>query len=148
MGKIAMAFDSILVITGMGVAPYSARGLTQTLTPIDASKALRRTINGALADVSYDQFRKYASKITCRDQATPAIDGIWPGAEVVVECVAELSRLTDTEGPQRPVVPGSEHVVGDFTFYRPVLFMRVTDYSNGLDEWNADYNWSLDLEEI
>lgn len=143
-----MAFDTLLVITGIGIAPYSARGLTQTLTPIDASKQLRRTINGALADVSYVQFRKYNSKITCKDQATPAVDGIWPGAVVTVECVHELARLTDTEGPARPVVPGSERTEGDFTFYRPILEMRVMDFSNGLEEWNADYNWSLELEEI
>lgn len=140
--------DSIMVITGMGVTPYSARGLTQTLTPIDAAKVHRRSINGTLHDLSYDQFRKYASKITCKDQTTPAIDGIWPGAVVTVECVAELARLTDTEGPARPVVPGSERVDGAFTFYRPILTMQVIDFSDSLAEWDADYNWSLDLEEI
>jgi len=143
-----MTGDSILVITGMGLAPYSARGLSQTLQPIDAAKANRRTINGALKDLSFDQFRKYASKITCKDQATPAIDGIWPGAVVTVECVAELSRLTDTEGPARPVVPGSERTEGAFTFYRPILQMLVVDFTDTLAEWDADYNWSLDLEEI
>lgn len=140
--------DTLLIISGMGVPPYSARGLSQTLAPIEGAKVLRRSVNGLLYDLSFDQFRKYTSKITCTDQATPAIDGIWPGAEVTVYCVAELARLTDTEGPARPVVPGSERTEGAFTYYRPILDMRVVGYSNGLDEWNADYQWSLDLEEI
>ena len=140
--------DTDLLIFGMGIAPYSARGLTQTLTPIEAAKNLRRSINGALYDLSFDQFRKYQSKITCEDQATPAIDGIWPGAEVTVYCVAELSRLTDTEGPARPVVPGSERTDGAFTFYRPILEMRVVAFETGRDEWAADINWTLELEEI
>lgn len=140
--------DTNLMIFGMGISPYSARGLTQTLVPIEAAKVLRRSINGALYDLSFDQFRKYQSKITCEDQATPAIDGIWPGAEVTVYCVAELSRLTDTEGPARPVVPGSERVDGAFTFYRPILDMRVIAFETGLAEWDADYNWTLELEEI
>jgi len=140
--------DTQLIITGMGITPYSARGLSQTLTPIDAAKVVRRSVNGVLYDLSYEQFHKYASKITCQDQATPAIDGVWPGAEVTVYCVAELSRLTDTEGPRRPVVPGSERVDGAFTYYRPILEMLVVGFSNGLDEWAADYQWSLDLEEI
>lgn len=140
--------DTDLVIVGMGISPYSARGLTQTLTPIEAAKNLRRSINGELFDLSFDQFRKYQSKITCQDQATPAIDGIWPGAEVTVYCVAELSRLTDTEGPARPVVPGSERIAGAFTFYRPILVMRVVACETEREEWAADYSWSLELEEI
>lgn len=140
--------DTDLVILGMGISPYSARGLSQTLTPIEAARVQRRSINGALYDLSFDQFRKYQSKITCQDQATPAIDGIWPGQEVTVYCVAELSRLTDTEGPARPVVPGSERTSGAFTFYRPILNMRVVAFETGRDEWAADYSWSLDLEEI
>ncbi len=140
--------DTDLLIFGMGIAPYSARGLTQTIAPIEAARVLRRSINGSLYDLSFDQFRKYMSKITCEDQATPAIDGIWPGAEVTVYCVAELSRLTDTEGPARPVVPGSERIDGAFTFYRPILQMRVVNVETGLAEWDADYNWTIELEEI
>ena len=61
--------------------PYSARGLTQTLEPIEASVQLRRTVNGALADLSYEPFRKYKSTISCQDQEPPAVDGrvAWAG---------------------------------------------------------------------
>jgi len=38
------------------VPPYSARGLTQTLTPIAAAANMRRTINGELLDLSAGQF--------------------------------------------------------------------------------------------
>ena len=40
-----------LVISGIDIAPYSARGLTQTLEPIRQSQQLRRTVNGVLIDI-------------------------------------------------------------------------------------------------
>ena len=53
-----MAGESMLTLSGVGVPPYSARGLTQSLEPIDGAAQLRRTVNGALADLSYEPFRK------------------------------------------------------------------------------------------
>lgn len=148
-------FQTLLVISSpMGVPLYSARGLSQAISPIAAigggggGNLIRRTINGASVDLTYSQFRKYESKITCSDQQAPALDGIWPGMEVTVECVAELTYLTLGGSPSRPVVSGSDHVVGDFTAYRPVLTMRVKDFSTQSDEWNAVVSWSLDLEEV
>ena len=79
-----------LVIAGIGLPPASIRGVTQTLVPIGAAAQLMRTVNGTLIDVSAAAFRKYASTIRCSDQAPPALDGIWPGAPVTVDCVAEL----------------------------------------------------------
>ena len=35
-----------------------------------------------------------------------------------------------------------------FVFYRPRLLMSVIDYQVENDEWNASFNWSLDLEEV
>ena len=145
-----MTTDStLLVLSGIGIPPYSARGLTQTLAPIAAAASLRRTVNGALVDLSASQFRKYASTITCTDQQAPALDGIWPGAVVVVDCVAELAYALDlvsTAGPEREVVASREE--GDWVFYRPRLTMRVTGFEVSRDEWGAAVGWKLDLEEV
>jgi hypothetical protein len=139
--------DTLLVLTGLGLPPFSARGLSQTLELIEASASLRRTINGELQDLSLPQFRKYRSTISCADQRTPATDGVFPGAEVTVDCVFELSYPVGGS-PQRIVVPGSERTEGDFVFYRPRLVMRVTEYSVSQDEYGATAQWSLTLEEV
>jgi hypothetical protein len=139
--------ETLLEISGMGIAPYSARGLTQTLAPIGAASVQRRTINGALDDLSREQFQKYASKISCTDQTTPAIDGIWPGMELTVDCVVELVVPTGSPLSRTPV-PGSQRTIGAFTAYRPRLTMRVTSYNVSLGEFEADVQWELELEEL
>jgi hypothetical protein len=115
--------DTLLVISGMGFSPYAARGLTQTLAPIEQAKQLRRTASGKLVDVSVAQFRKYRSMISCTDQRAPAIDGIWPGMVVTVSCIAELSYPIGGT-PSRPVVSGSMREEAGFVFYRPILRCR------------------------
>jgi hypothetical protein len=85
----------------------------------------------------FAQFRKYKSSISCRDQEPPAIDGVWPGHVVTVECVAELSYPTGGS-PARPVVSGSTRTQGGFVFYRPQLQMLVTGFSANRDEYGAD----------
>lgn len=143
-----MTDDTLLVITGAAIAPYSARGLTQTLEPIEAAANLRRTINGTLRDISASQMRKYKSTVTGKDNNAPAFGGVWPGKVVTVDCVAELCFLTAGGAPERPAVPGSVRTDGDFTFYRPRLVMRVVAFSSSLEEWRADCSWSLQLEEV
>ena len=92
-----MLDDSMLVLSGIGVPSYSARGLTQTLQPIEAAGSQRRTVNGTLVDLSQAQFRKYRSTIRCSDQQAPALDDVWPGKVVTVSCIAELCcPSTDT----------------------------------------------------
>jgi hypothetical protein len=60
-----MSADTVLVLHGIGIPEYSARGVTQTLQPIEAAGSLRRTVNGTLKDLSFAQFRKYRSNIGC-----------------------------------------------------------------------------------
>jgi hypothetical protein len=139
--------QTVLVLSVMGVPLYSARGLSQTLEPIDASKNMRRSINGILTDVAHAQFRKYLSKITCTDARVPAADGIWPGMTLVVDCVAYLSHQSSLT-PQRPVVPGSSFTENGFTFYRPRLTMLVTTNTAQIDEWAGTVPWEIDLEEV
>ena len=141
------AADTLLVLTGVGVPSYSARGLSQTLEPIEAAAQLRRSINGELLDLSYGPFRKYKSTISCQDQDPPAVDGIWPGRVVTVDCVAELSYPVGGS-PARPAVAGSERAVGAFMVYRPQLQMLVTSFSVSRDEYGATVSWQLQLEEL
>jgi hypothetical protein len=142
------ASGTLLVISGPGIADYSARGLTQTLDPVDASAVLARTVNGVLIDLSPAQMRKYKSTIAFSDVETPALDGVWPGITLTVDCVAELGFKTVGGAPGRPVVPDSSRIAGAWTYYRPQLQMRVVTYSTSRDEYGAMTEWSLELEEI
>ncbi len=139
--------STLLKISGVGMSPYAARGLTQTLNPIEQAKDLRRTINGELIDLSAEQFRKYASIISGNDQMPPGVAGIWPGRLVQVECIAELYYVTAGGSSERPVADGSERIEGPYTYFRPVLDMRVVDFNQSFDEWDAQVSWSLTLEE-
>lgn len=135
-----------LVISSSKFPPYSTRAAKQSLTVIDAATQLARTVNGALADVSDPVFRKFRSEITCTDMQAPFL--AWPGTQVTVDCIQELSYLTADNNPIRTAVPGSTRVVGDYTFYRPRLTMRVNGYSIEEDEWGAAVSWTIQLEEV
>jgi len=139
--------DTLLAITGLGLAPYAVRGARQTLEPIEQSKQIKRTINGTAHDQSLPQFRKYRSTISCTDINAPAFDGKWPGASLVVDCIPELSYLTAGGSPGRSVVAGSSRVDGDYTFYRPQLTMKLTSWDIQYDEWGHETGWTMDLEE-
>lgn len=130
------------------LSDFASRGIRQSLNTIGAAKAYRRTINGTLIDYSQAQFRKYTSSVTCSDQVPPAMDGIYPGATIVVKCASELSYVTAGGAADRTVVAGSSRTEGAFTYYRPQLTMLVTDFSLEFDEWGATVGWSLSLEEV
>ena len=132
----------------MASTPYATRGLQQTLEVIEASKQMRRTVNGTLIDISLTQFHKYRSVITGNDQLPPAFDGFWPGQTITVQCVAELSYLTSGGSPAKTVVAGSSRTDGDFTFYRPELTMKVVSFNSFTDEYRASVTWVLELEEV
>lgn len=134
-----------LVIAGIGLPPASIRGVTQSLSPIGASAQFMRTVNGALRDLSRPAFRKFYSEINCSDNDPPALNGVWPGALVTVDCIAELSYPTASGVPERPVV--GSRVEGDWTIYRPRLTMRVLSFDLNKEEWGAITGWSLSLEE-
>lgn len=143
--------------TALTLTPYSARGLMQTLEPITSIQGsggnalgtlIRRDINGNLVDLTFPQFRKYASTITCNDQDTPAMDGAFLGEIVQVDCAAELNYPTLGGSPQRTEVPSSSRTEGLFTFYRPRLLMMITGIKRSWDEWGAVNSWTISLQEI
>lgn len=139
---------TVLRMDSVGVPPYSCRGAKQTLAPIDQASQMKRDANGVLRDISFSGFKKYKSTISCSDQAPPNFDGRWPGLTVVVDCISELSFLTGTDTQQRGEVPGSMHIEGDHTLYRPRLTMKIINLSTSTDEYNAACDWSMDLEEV
>jgi len=142
-----MSDETVLTLTGIGVPPYSARGLTQTLEPIEQAASLQRTINGVLHDLSPSAFRKYKSTITGSDQRPPACDGVWPGKLVEIDCIVELA-YPEGGTPERAAVSGSSVEDNDgFVYYRPHLTMMVTSFKLSKDEYGAIIDWTMDLEE-
>ena len=139
---------TVLRLHGMGVPLYSARGLSQTLTPIVESQQLRRTINGDLDDRSVSQFRKFDSTITGTDQQPPALNGVWPGTQIIVDCIPEIAYETSTGQPDRQEVAGSIRYEGDYTYYRPQLTMRIVNFEVNKDEYGAQVGWTLELSEV
>lgn len=148
MPQLPDGASTVLTIMGVGIPPYSSRGIRQTLTPISAAANLRRTINGELIDLSPVQFKKYKSSLSCNDFQPPALDGIWPGLQITVGCIKELGFLTAGNSPAKTVVEGSLRTDGIFSFYRPVLIGRITSFSDNFAEWEAGDEWQLEFEEI
>jgi hypothetical protein len=138
---------SLLRINGAPIPPYAARGINQTLTPIQQNAVLRRTINGAIIDLGLPQFQLYASTLSCDDMDSPHFDGWWRGQILTIQCIVELSYATGGS-PQRQVVSGSSRSANGFTFYRPELVMVVTDFNLQEDEFGRSLAWQLSLEEL
>lgn len=148
MTTLTATNTTLLDLGVMASSPYATRGIIQTLEVIEASKQMRRTVNGTLIDISLAQFHKYRSVVTGADQLPPAFDGFWPGQQLTVKCAAELSYLTSGGSPAKTVVAGSSRTDGDYTFYRPQLTMRVISFNTNTDEWRASVSWVLELEEV
>jgi hypothetical protein len=140
--------STILRLDVVALSAYASRGMSQTLNPITQTADLRRTVNGDLVNFGDDVFQKFASTISGSDQRPPSIDGVWPGHELTVECMAELSYVTAEGAPTRYAVGGSSRVEGDLTFYRPVLEMMVIGFDQTYDEWASVWQWSITLEEV
>ena len=159
------SMNTLLVLTPLSgyntpiLTPYSVRGITQTLEPITGTTSgsnvmgtlVRRSVNGNLVDLTYPWFRKYASTVTCRDQETPCLDGTWLGEIVQVDCACELSYPMGGT-PQRPEMSGSSrtevNAAGTIVFYRPQLVMMIVGINNSFSEWDAEYQWSISMQEL
>lgn len=138
-----------LVIDGIGVMPYSARGLSQSIDPIAEAIHLERSDNGEFLDFSYSAFHKYKSTITGSDQRPPSVSGKWPGKLVVVECIATLSHPEYEEFDREPVNYDDAIVYeAGFVIYRPRLTMLVMNFSYEENEFGAVVGWTLELEEV
>lgn len=140
---------TLLSLEGIGVHPYSARGLSQTLEPIDAQAHIERTVNGELIDFGYDPMKKYKSTISGSDVRPPAVDGVWAGKIVTVNCIATISH-PEYVGFGREPVNYDDAVIMEqgFITYYPRLRMMVMGFSIDQDEFGAVVGWKMDLEEI
>lgn len=144
-----MTDNTLLTLSSIGLTPYSARGLKQTLATINAATQMRRTVNGALTDVADPLFRKYSSTISGSDVDPPPTDLVWPGRTLVVGCIVELSQADSTDlALGRTPVGGSQRTADGFVFYRPLLTMKVVAWNINKDEWGAVIDWTLNLEEV
>jgi hypothetical protein len=151
IGPFPTGLDIVLSGSAPGVNPYSARGLKGTLSPIDAasgSSKLRRTVNGTLVSIAAPQMWKYQLEVSGDDVSPPALDGLWVGMQVTVNCHVELAYLTAGGAAGRLAVPGSEHFDGDYTYYRPQFEMLIVELQTSSDEWAASVSWSMTLEEV
>jgi len=144
-------------IAEIGVPPYSARGITENFG-IEGGQLLR-DINGTLQDLGATQFRKLTLTVTCTDMDSPALDGVWRGRTLTIDCQTEFSYKTGGS-PERTVVPGSSRTgmlasadgggADGFTYYRPRLTMKVADWQTSTgDGWgNVGVNWQMQLREV
>jgi len=141
--------ETLLVISGDGVAPYSARGLTQTLEVVAEAAVVARSVNGALVNLSPPQFRKFKSTISCTDVAAPALAALWPGVVVDVDCVSEITYLTASGSPVPDRTVVSSYTEGDYTRDRLRLTMMVVaPWTQSTDEYGASVGWQLELAEV
>lgn len=137
--------DTDLVLSPIGIVPYSARGLHQTLEPIQQAGVFKRTVLGDLDNVASPVFQKYKSSISCEDLNPPGLNAVFPGFLITVDCIAELAYLTSGGSALR--TPVSTRTEGVFTLYRPRLVMQVISWNINRDEWGVTVSWQLDLEE-
>lgn len=109
--------DTVLTLTGIGIVPFAGGGISETLRQIDQARQMRRSVNGALTDLSLTKFRKYAVSLSGGDVQPMALDGVWPGKAVTVGCITELGHavtLTAGEGTvalDRKPVAGSGRAI-------------------------------------
>lgn len=149
--------------------PGSARGLEVEYQPITTGR-LWRTINGELRDATRETHRKYRITISCNDQLSPTLAALNIGQQVnltipmpwrqpIVGGTATLIRTPAPETVQcftGPVlVPHtlSDNVVttsnsANYVEYRPILSVRVVEFSWESPEWSASDSWSITFEEI
>ncbi|MDR2417109.1 MAG: hypothetical protein LBD15_03020 [Holosporales bacterium] len=167
--------DTELILSIAGFPPYSGRGCSQQLMPVQEA-AFRRTVNGALACVSLDQRQRYRSIIRGRDVSSPAFDTFWVGTQMTVGCIHRLWQRFKKGETQlalvRPPVENSVCVVGHtgnlisfavegadvtlqhaaadevFVGFRPWLTMSVLNFGFETDEWGTANAWQLHLEEV
>lgn len=171
---MALADDTLLVIAGPALPRWSARGLTESLEPVDNGR-LRRTVNGDLAFVGDAGGRKYAVSVAARDTRAPAFAGQWRGSAVTIDCVSMLSQWAasgtsvtlgrtpvsgsveaETADGASVTVSGVSGAVatlaanpsGAFVRFRPQLACLVDSFSQDTDEWGAAVGWSLKLVEV
>lgn len=167
--------ESELTINIGGLPPLSARGCEQELTPITQGD-FHRNVNGELIYLGDDTHTKYKSVIKCSDKAAIATDGLYRGREIELGCIQRLwqkfevnqrdLRLDKTpvsgsvyayseDNTEIPILHTqgksvrlqTPHTSG-YICYRPLLSMRIVQYSLNTNEWGVKVGWQMECEEI
>lgn len=162
--------ESVLKISSGGFPPLSARGCTQELIPV-SDGIFKRTIEGKLCFIQGLKEIKFRTIISCEDKAAFALDTFSPAQEVEVNCLQELTQKVEAGAVTliRDPVPNSLKATGldskpltltpsegriinvpqkGYVSFRPILKMRVTQFSLKTNEWGLKVGWSLHLEEV
>ena len=167
--------ESELTINIGGLPPFSARGCEQELTPIEQGE-FHRNINGDLIYLGADIHAKYKSTIKCSDKAAITTDGLYRGREIELGCIqrlwqkfeanqssCELDKIPvagslyayDKNQVEIPIIQVNDKQVilstpnpGGYLCYRPLLNMRVIQYSLNTNEWGIKVGWQMECEEI
>lgn len=167
--------ESELTINIGGLPPFSARGCEQELIPISQGD-FHRNINGDLIYLGDNTHTKYKSVIKCSDKAAIATDGLYRGREIQLGCIQRLWQKF--EANQREIrldkvpVEGSVYAYNEdnieimitqakgrgalletphpkgYICYRPLLCMRIVQYSLNTNEWGIKVGWQMECEEI
>lgn len=175
---MALSDDTQLVLTGMGMPRWAARGLRISIIA-DLEPELWRDVNGTLRSTS-SPANKYAVTISGSDQQPPAFAGLWAGQTVTMELPAPHAHLLaagqNVATFERPFVAGTAtaqlattgaaHTVSAqdveaktvtvaahasvdvFVFVRLSLSMMLSNWSDGIEEWQAGRPWSLSFREV
>ena len=144
-----MTTTTQLVLSAIDMADFAARGISESLSPIGVSAQTARSWNGTLVDLSDTTHRKLKAAWRCTDLVPPALNGIWPGQLLTVDCISWLNYVTSGGSPAHTVVTSSSYTEGALTFYRPRLTMRITaPWTADYDEWEAVTAWTLEAEEV
>lgn len=150
-----MAAQTKLTLSTIDLHPFSARGATYDINPIDASGGSRRDINGTLHDLSDPAFNKYTLSISCSDFRTPSFNNLKRGMTVVVGCpfewfypIPEPDETTPGDAAVRSIVAGSLRDKDGIRYYRPEMTMMVLSFGDSNHEFAATEDWTLVLEEV
>lgn len=141
----------LVMYSPLGLPFYSSRDLEQTIEAIKEKDQVERNLNGNLVDLSLPgMFEKYTSTITCTDMHAPAIEGVWQGMQVVVDCCCELPFPASITTPSRPLATNTSirNDGNGFKFYFPKITFMIRKISFGFKEFPHKYNWALGLEEV
>lgn len=154
----------------------SARGIQCAIAPISIGE-LRRTVNGALVDLTRAALRKYTITLSADGQALPALDGLWRGmrctvapplywtaqapagaTELALDRPAADVRAFDAvtlEALPAPTISADRRTLSftaltrpAYVEYQPVFEALLSSRSDSGNEWDATATWSLEFEEV
>lgn len=135
---------TLMTWAGIGEAPYAMRGLKVQIDPLPQAGQIVRNCNGGPLDLTDPLFRKYRVTIRCTDQRAPPFGGLWPGQLVTLTSPIEMGQVSLSTDRS---VTGSNSEDG-VTYFRPVLDCFVVAFTQTGDEYGAQHDWTLIVEEV